>query len=116
MVPVPEIPFIVTILAPPGGKIVWIRLIGALDMGTEPELDRAIDRVRDVAPGTVLIDLAGVTFAGSLLVHFLIHVHAASRRARIRLIQATPTVRLLVTATGIGEFITVDGRRSPRPT
>ena len=82
MVPLSEYPCVVTILAPPGDDTVWIRLVGAVEMDAEATLDMAIDRVQNLGPRTVLIDLAGVTFAGSALVRFLIRVHTAAPTRR----------------------------------
>lgn len=100
---------VVSIRVVPDGDAMWIRLIGAVDPGSGPTLRRAVDRVEDVQPRTVLIDLAGVTFAGSGLVHFLLGVRAAGRRCRICLLRAGPMVRVVVAATGADQFVTFEG-------
>jgi len=89
--------------------MLWIRLIGAVEMGSAPALSRAVDRVREVRPRRVLIDLAGVTFAGSVLVNFLVRVHTAGCRCRICLLRAGPMSRVAVTATGLADFVTFAG-------
>jgi anti-anti-sigma regulatory factor len=116
MVPVSECPCLVTILAPAGDDTVWIRLVGAVEMDAEAALDVAIDRVRDLAPHTVLIDLAGVTFAGSVLVGFLIRVHAAAPHASIRLRHAKPMIQFVLTVTAVDKMVILDDHRSPRST
>jgi hypothetical protein len=109
-------PCVVTIFVPSDGDTVWIRLLGEVEMGAETVLDRAADRVRHVAPDIVAIDLCGVTFAGSELVHFLLRVHAGAPRAPIRLHQAKPMIRTVVTAAGVDAFVTLDEHRSPLAT
>ena len=89
--------------------MLWIRLIGAVEMGSAPALSRAVDRVREVRPRRVLIDLAGVTFAGSVLVNFLVRVHTAGCRCRICLLRAGPMSRVAVTASGLDDFVTFAG-------
>jgi anti-anti-sigma regulatory factor len=116
MVPVSECPCVVTILAPAGDDTVWIRLVGAVEMDAEAALDAAVDRVRDLAPHTVLIDLAGVTFAGSLLVHFLGHVHAAVPQASIRLRHTRPMIQFVLGVTAVDKMVILDDHRSPRST
>ncbi len=100
---------VVSVRVLPDGDTMWIRIIGAVDVGSALALSRAVDRVRDARPRTIIIDLAGVTFAGSVLVHFLIGIHAAGRRSRIRLLRARPVIRVVVAATGVDQFVTFDG-------
>ena len=114
MVPVSKCPCVVTILATPGDDTVWIRLVGALEMDAEATLDVAIDRVQNLAPRTVLIDLAGVTFAGSVLVRFLILVHGAAPHASIRLRHARPMIRHVLAVTAVDQMVILDDHRSPR--
>ena len=116
MVPVSECPCVVTILAPPGDDTMWIRLVGAVEMDAEAALDVAIDRVQNRVPRTVLIDLAGVTFAGSVLVHFLIRVHAAAPHASICLRHARPMIQFVLTVTDVDKMVAIDNHRSPRST
>jgi len=101
-----ERPCVVTTRVSLETRTVWVRLVGAVEMGAEPALDVAVERVRAVAPAVVLVDLAGVTFAGSLLAHFLLRVHAAAGGARISLYGATRSTLLVVTATGGDAFVT----------
>lgn len=105
MSPTSESPCIVTILAPREDDTIWIRLVGALQMGAEPALTEAVDRVRDRAPRRVSIDLAGVTFAGALLAHLLTQLHAAAPRASIYLHHASPAAVFVLTATGVDKLV-----------
>jgi anti-anti-sigma regulatory factor len=116
MVPLSEHPCVVTILASPGDDTVWIRLVGAVEMEAEAALDVAIDRVQNLVPHTVLIDLAGVTFAGSGLVSFLIGLHAAAPHASIRLRHTRPMIRFVLAVTAIDKLVILDDHRSPRST
>jgi anti-anti-sigma regulatory factor len=116
MVPVTEYPCVVTLLAPPGDDTVWIRLVGAVEMDAEAALDAAVHRVQNFAPHTVLIDLAGVTFAGSVLLRFLVHVHAAAPHASIRLRHVRPMIQFVLTVTTVDKVVILDDQRSPRST
>ena len=54
-----------------------VTLAGDLDIDAWPELDDAIHRLADAAPDTVIIDVAAVTFVGSVLANFLVRVRQA---------------------------------------
>ena len=54
-----------------------VTLAGDLDIDGWPELDDAIRRLADAAPDTVTIDVAAVTYAGSVLANFLVRVRQA---------------------------------------
>jgi anti-anti-sigma factor len=54
-----------------------VTLAGDLDIDAWPELDDAIHRLADAAPDTVTIDVAAVTYVGSVLANFLTRVRQA---------------------------------------
>ncbi|MGN9812591.1 STAS domain-containing protein [Micromonospora sp. BQ11] len=112
MLAVSERPCAVTITAVRDDKTLSIRLVGAVEMGAEAALNDAINRVRELAPGSVAIDLAGITFAGSLLANFLIGLHAAAPSASTHLHHATPMIRVILTATRVDELVVFDNAES----
>ena len=54
-----------------------VTLAGDLDIDAWPELNDATHRLADAAPDTVTIDVAAVTYAGSVLANFLTRVRQA---------------------------------------
>ena len=113
MRPTSEGPCKVSVVAPPAADTVWIRLVGTVEMGAEPALETAVDRVRNRAPRAVTVDLAGVTFASSALVNLLIRLHLAAPRASIHLVFATPAVQRVLAATGFDQLTVPGNSRWP---
>lgn len=113
MLAVSECPCVVTTVAA-HDDMMWIRLVGAVELGAEAALNKAIDRVQELAPQRVVIDLAGVIFAGSLLAKFLIRLHNAAGPAAIHLHHADSTIRFVLTATHVDDLVTFDDRSRPR--
>src|SRR5687768_10353855 len=107
-----ESPCVVTILAPSNESLVYIRLVGAVENGSESALGEAVDRVRELKPRTVLINCAGVTFAGVVLIHFLARVRAAAPDALIWLSHARPMVRFLISVSDLDNIVTLDDHGS----
>jgi anti-anti-sigma factor len=67
----------VAVVSRPGSAFACVQVAGDIDINAEPGLAAAADQLRADAPRTVLIDLAGVTFACSTLANFLVRVHNA---------------------------------------
>ena len=84
----------VAVVSRPGSACACVRVAGDIDINAEPGLAAAADQLRAAAPGTVLIDLAGVTFACSTLANFLVCVHnAIPDEASLVLCRSTPRTR-----------------------
>ena len=98
---------VVTMLAC-ADRTVWMRVIGALDMDAEPALTAAVTRLSELTPDAVILEFAGVTFAGATLSHFLIRLHTAVPDAPVRMRHASPCTRLVMMATGTAHLV-VDG-------
>lgn len=79
---------------------VWIRLVGELDIDAEPLLAAAVTRLGELAPRAVVLDFAGVTFAGAPLCHFLVRMRMAVPAAPVLAQHASPLVRCVMTVTG----------------
>jgi anti-anti-sigma factor len=67
--------FAVTVLTAADVPAAVVRLAGDIDIAATVALSEAIDRLSTLAPATVMIDLADVTFACSTLPNFLARVH-----------------------------------------
>lgn len=81
-------------------RTVWIRLIGALDIDAEPVLAATVTHLGRLGPRAVILDFAGVSFAGAVLCHFLVRVRRTVPAAPIRMQHASPLVRYVLTVTG----------------
>lgn len=62
---------------PPGEGHVCVHLAGDLDLAAEPALDDAVARIAALAPRTVVVDLAAVTFACTTLANFIVALYHA---------------------------------------
>jgi hypothetical protein len=69
-------------------------------MSAEPEdaqLAEAVDRVAAAAPQVTVVDLAAVTFAGSVLLNFLAQVHQVlAAGSELVICRPTPTIRRIL--------------------
>lgn len=84
---------------------VWMRVIGALDLSAEPALTAAVTRVSELSPPAVILEFAGVTFAGATLSHFLIRLHRSVPAASVLMHHASPGTRLVMLATGTDHLV-----------
>jgi anti-anti-sigma factor len=76
----PEMPLdecIVTINAAPNGSWAHVRIAGDVDMAAAVVLETAALHLSRMSPRTVHFDLAGVTFADSMLPNFLARMRSA---------------------------------------
>lgn len=105
----PGTPLTVTVVAAPDSPSAWIRLVGDVDMGAEPALAEATDRLGSLTASLMVIDLAAVTFAGATLTHFVDTVHDAHPDAALVLRQPSPLIRRILTVTGQDQFVVMTG-------
>ncbi|WP_199517210.1 STAS domain-containing protein [Nucisporomicrobium flavum] len=104
---------VVTIVAR-DDRTVWMRPVGALDIDADPVLAAAVTRLSELAPRAVVLDLAGVTFAGATLCHFLVRTRTTVPGAAILIRNASPQVQFVMTATGIDGLVVDGAKRLPR--
>lgn len=91
-----------------GDASTYIRLAGEVDLVVESDLTMAVDRVRALAPRTVLIDLGRVTFACSTLATLLVRLyHAIPDGASLVVCCPTAVVRLLLQVTAVHQIVRV---------
>ncbi|MEU4536149.1 STAS domain-containing protein [Streptosporangium sp. NPDC023825] len=99
---------------------VVITVAGELDLATRPDLSAFTQDVIDVRPGTVIIDLAGVTFIDACGLSALIAVkrYAREHDTPLLLAGAPPVVLKLLKLTNLDASFTVISRTmamSPPP-
>lgn len=99
---------------------VVITVAGELDLATRPDLSAFTQDVVDVRPGTVIIDLAGVTFIDACGLSALIAVkrYAREHDTPLLLAGAPPVVLKLLKLTNLDASFTVisrTGAMSPPP-
>ena len=68
---------IVTIIPAPNGSRAYVRIAGDVDMAAAVVLETAVLDLSRMSPRAVHFDLAGVTFADSVLPNFLARMHNA---------------------------------------
>lgn len=117
MVAVPTRPFVATVIAEPLARSAWIRLVGDVDIGVEPALAGAVDRLSRSRHDVVVIDLTAVTFACSTFANFVADLHAAIPDAALILHNPSRMVRRVLLITGLDAVVTMpaDTSRSIRP-
>jgi anti-anti-sigma factor len=69
--------FSIVVTVAPEQRRADLILSGEMDMCANPVLTDAVDRVAAVAPSVTVVDLAAISFAGSVLLNFLARVHQA---------------------------------------
>lgn len=90
----------------PGTRLVaTLCLSGDVDAFTVAALTAAIERVLDDGhTAELVLDLEGVTFAGSA---FLTQLVRARRQVPVTLIRASPFLKRLLMVTGLAELVTI---------
>jgi anti-anti-sigma factor len=69
--------FSIVVTVAPEQRRADLILSGDMDISANPVLTDAVDRVAAVAPNVTVVDLAAISFAGSVLLNFLARVHQA---------------------------------------
>src|SRR4029453_3544748 len=69
--------FLITVTASPGRQRVDLVLSGNVDLPARRLLADAVNELAAAAPHAFVVDLAAMTYGGSVLVNFLARVHKA---------------------------------------
>jgi anti-anti-sigma factor len=86
----------------------YVRICGDVDLSDSRGLGIAAQRLIAANAGLVYVDLGGITFMGSTLVGFLVHVAESGRpRRRLVLCRPTPMARLVIEISGVDEVASV---------
>jgi len=80
------------------GGVLCARMSGDVDISNAEDLAAASPRIRGPGAHTVLLDIGPVTFFGSTLVNFLVHLVNAAPGSRIVLCRPSPMARRVVSA------------------
>lgn len=75
-----------------------VRMSGDVDISEDKELALAGTRIRGPGAHTIFLDVGPVTFFGSTLVNFLVHLVNSAPGGRIVLCRASPMARRVVAA------------------
>src|SRR4051812_34704303 len=70
MPPEPDDHFSITVTVAPGRERADLVLSGEVDMPARPQLAEVVDQLAITAPHTVVVDLAAVSYGGSVLVNW----------------------------------------------
>lgn len=85
-----------------------LRLTGEIDMAAFTALSETIDWLTALAPTSVVMDLAELTFACSTLPNFIVRVrHAMPDGAELILWRPAPTARWVLGITGMAAIATL---------
>jgi anti-anti-sigma regulatory factor len=99
----------ITVWLSPDASVAQVRIVGAIDLAAEAALTEAAEQLRVAASRTVLVDVAGVTFACSTLINFLARVHnGMPQEAHLVIRKATPLTRRLLALARFESIIVMD--------
>ena len=106
----------ISITASPDGSVDYVRICGDVDLSDARELGLAAQRLIVANAGLVYVDLGGVTFMGSTLVGFLVHITNSGRLPRpLVLCRPTPMARRVIDLTDLDKLATLRSDLPPWP-
>jgi anti-anti-sigma factor len=98
----------ISITASPDGSVVFVRIRGEVDLSDARELGRAAQRLIAANAGLVYVDLCGITFMGSTMIGFLVHIADSGRvRRQLILCRPTPMARRVIGLTDLAKLATL---------
>ena len=91
------------------GPVDFVQILGDVDLSNAHELDLAASRLINDQASAIYVDLGGVTFMGSTLVAFLVHLCTGSEdRKPVVLCRPSPMALRVIAMTGLDEFASVN--------
>jgi anti-anti-sigma regulatory factor len=91
-------------------------LTGDMDISADPILTDAVDQVAAVAPQVTVVDVAAVTFAGSVLLNFLARVHRALPAGSVLVVRRpAPIIRRILEIPEIDQLAAIRDDIMPSP-
>jgi len=87
--------------------VLCVRMSGDVDLSDNWDLSLATPRIRETGAHTVFLDVGPVTFFGSTIVNFLVHLLAAGPGSRVVLCRPSPMARRVVGALSLPSQITL---------
>jgi anti-anti-sigma factor len=100
--------FLVTVTVRPERRRTDIVLSGDVDLEESPLLTALVDLLADVAPQTTVVDVAAVTYAGSVLASFLARVRTAIPAGSLLVVsRPTPMTHRVLKLTNMERIATI---------
>jgi anti-anti-sigma factor len=97
-----------SITASVDGSVDYVRISGDVDMSDARALGLAAQRLIVANAGLVYVDLGGLTFMGSTLAGFLVHIANSGRvRRPLVLCRPTPMASRVIQMTGLDKVASV---------
>ena len=89
-----------TIDVPPKsrGGVLCVRMSGDVDLSSNWDLSLVTPRIRETGAHTIFLDVRPVTFFGSTVVNFLVHLLNAGPGSRIVVCRPSPMARRVIAA------------------
>jgi anti-anti-sigma factor len=98
----------ISITASPDGSVDFVRIRGEVDLSDARELGLAAQRLIAADAGLVYVDLGGITFMGSTMIGFLVHIANSGRvRRQLILCRPTPMARRVIGLTDLDRLATL---------
>jgi anti-anti-sigma factor len=98
----------ISITASPDGSVDFVRIRGEVDLSDARELGLAAQRLIAANAGLVYVDLGGITFMGSTMIGFLVHIANSGRvRRQLILCRPTPMARRVIGLTDLDKLATL---------
>lgn len=99
---------LITVLPEPEYRHTHLVVSGEIDMNARPLFAATLRQVTDAEPRAVVVDLAPITFAGSVLANFLIQVRESlPASSALVLCRPAPVIHRVLQATGITQVASV---------
>ncbi len=106
----------ISITASPDGSVDFVRIRGEVDLSDARELGLTAQRLIAANAGLVYVDLGGITFMGSTLIGFLVHIADSGRvRRQLILCRPTPMARRVIGLTDLDKLATLRADLPPWP-
>ena len=84
-----------------------VRFEGEVDLAAGTVLSSAVASLMAAGPARIHVDLAAVTFTGSVLPNFLARLHRDLPHAELLLCHPTPMTRRILQMTGMSDIATM---------
>jgi anti-anti-sigma factor len=98
----------ISITASPDGSVDFVRIRGEVDLSDARELGLAAHRLIAANAGLDYVDLGGITFMGSTMIGFLVHIADSGRvRRQLILCRPTPMARRVIGLTDLDKLATL---------
>jgi anti-anti-sigma factor len=93
----------------PDSTVDFVKITGDVDLSDSRTLGLAARQLLEADPSIIYVDLGGITFMGSTLVAFLVHVANTNGVARRPLVlcRPTPMARRVIKMTGLDKFASI---------